>query len=86
MVNIHRTERRVREHAHHLWEQAGRPHGRNDEFWARAHEEIERQLDFEDEVRRRAFVLWTAAGSPLWHADRFWFEAEHMLRSAGSSP
>ena len=29
-------ERRVRERAYHLWEQEGRPHGRDTEFWERA--------------------------------------------------
>lgn len=30
-------EQRVRERAYHLWEQEGRPHGRDQEFWERAH-------------------------------------------------
>lgn len=29
-------EQRVRERAYHLWEQEGRPHGRDKEFWERA--------------------------------------------------
>ena len=32
----HAHEQRVRERAYHLWEQAGRPHGRDTEFWERA--------------------------------------------------
>ncbi len=31
-------EQRVRERAYHLWEADGRPHGRDAEFWERAHE------------------------------------------------
>ena len=31
-------EHRIRERAYHLWEQAGRPHGRDREFWERARE------------------------------------------------
>lgn len=31
-------EHRVRELAYHLWEQDGRPHGRDVEFWERARE------------------------------------------------
>ena len=28
---------RIRERAYHLWEAAGRPEGRDEEFWHRAH-------------------------------------------------
>jgi Protein of unknown function (DUF2934) len=31
-------EQRIRELAYHLWEQDGRPHGRDVEFWQRARE------------------------------------------------
>jgi hypothetical protein len=34
-------EDRVRERAYHLWEDAGRPDGRDDEFWHAARELIE---------------------------------------------
>jgi len=30
------TEQAIRERAYHLWEQDGRPHGRDIEFWSRA--------------------------------------------------
>jgi len=33
-------EQRVRERAHRLWEEAGRPEGRDNEFWNRAELEI----------------------------------------------
>lgn len=33
-------EQRIRERAYHLWEQEGRPHGRDREFWERARELI----------------------------------------------
>lgn len=33
-------ERRIRERAYHLWEEEGRPHGRDQEFWERARELI----------------------------------------------
>jgi hypothetical protein len=29
-------EHRIRERAHSLWEEAGKPHGRDQEFWHRA--------------------------------------------------
>ena len=35
------TDERVRLRAYHLWEQDGRPHGRNDEYWRRALAEIQ---------------------------------------------
>ena len=31
-------EHRIRERAYHLWEQDGRPHGRDQEYWERARE------------------------------------------------
>ena len=35
-----KTDERVRVRAYHLWEQDGRPHGKNNEYWNRALEEI----------------------------------------------
>ncbi len=43
-------EQRVRERAYDLWEQAGRPHGRNDEFWALAAREVHADDEGEDPV------------------------------------
>ena len=40
----------VRERAYDLWEQAGRPDGRNDEFWALAAREVQADEDGEDPV------------------------------------
>ena len=39
------AEQRVRERAYALWEQAGRPEGQADEFWDRAHHEIQGEPD-----------------------------------------
>ena len=36
-----KTDERVRVRAYILWEQDGRPHGRNDEYWNRALAEIQ---------------------------------------------
>ncbi len=36
-----KTDERVRVRAYHLWEQDGRPHGKNDEYWSRALAEIQ---------------------------------------------
>ncbi len=33
-------EQRIRDRAYQLWEQAGRPHGRGEEFWFAARREI----------------------------------------------
>lgn len=38
------TEQQIRERAYELWDQAGRPHGRDEEFWQQARDEIEREL------------------------------------------
>ena len=37
------TEQDIRERAHRLWEQAGRPEGRDDEFWHAAEQELRNQ-------------------------------------------
>ena len=44
------TDDKLRERAHQLWEQAGRPEGRQDEFWYRA----ERELREMEQLRERA--------------------------------
>jgi hypothetical protein len=36
------TEEHIRSYAHELWEQAGRPDGRQDEFWHQAERELKR--------------------------------------------
>jgi hypothetical protein len=36
-------ENRIREIAHRLWEEAGQPDGRDNEFWTRAEMQIEEQ-------------------------------------------
>ncbi len=41
----------IRERAYDLWEQAGRPHGRSDEFWQLAWREVEADETGEDPVR-----------------------------------
>ena len=42
---------RVRQRAHELWEQEGRPEGRQDEHWARACREL--QMEERELVRRK---------------------------------
>jgi hypothetical protein len=36
------TEEQIRERAHQLWEAAGKPEGRQDEFWQQAERELGR--------------------------------------------
>ncbi|MGJ5180070.1 DUF2934 domain-containing protein [Bradyrhizobium oligotrophicum] len=43
-------EDRIRERAHALWEQSGRPEGREDEFWYRAEHEIREMEQLHDEA------------------------------------
>ncbi len=53
----------VREAAYFLWENAGRPEGRADEFW--------RQVQHE-RFRERAYALWEREGRPEGKADEHW--------------
>jgi Protein of unknown function (DUF2934) len=56
-------DRIVREHAYLLWEQEGRPEGRADEYWRRAHDQ---------RLRERAYRIWEQEGRPEGQADRHW--------------
>ena len=53
----------VREHAYLLWEQAGRPDDRTDEFWHQA--QYQRLCE-------RAYALWEREGYPEGRADEHW--------------
>jgi hypothetical protein len=53
----------VRERAYTLWEQEGRPEGRADDHWHRAHEQ---------RLRERAYRIWEQEGRPDGQADRHW--------------
>jgi hypothetical protein len=46
------TEEQIREHAHQLWEAAGKPRDREQEFW----HEAERQLKTESGEASRASI------------------------------
>ncbi|MCP3459606.1 DUF2934 domain-containing protein [Bradyrhizobium sp. CCGUVB23] len=37
----HPTEEQIRKRAFELWEQAGKPEGREDEFWQRAQKDLQ---------------------------------------------
>ncbi len=53
----------VRDRAYFLWEQAGRPEGRGDDFWHQA--QHERFCD-------RAYARWEREGHPEGKADEHW--------------
>jgi Protein of unknown function (DUF2934) len=68
--------------AFELWHKAGRPKGRDLEFWLRA--EGEQREDhmthvYEDDIRARAYKLWEEAGRPEGRMDEFWQKAERQL-------
>ncbi len=46
-------EHRIRDHAFRLWERAGRPDGRSDEFWSAAKTAIER----EESINKKTLAL-----------------------------
>jgi hypothetical protein len=56
----------VRERAYLLWEEAGCPHGRAEEYWHRAHDQ---------RLRERAYVLWQQEGCPEGRAEEFWHQS-----------
>ena len=43
------TNEEIRQRAHHLWEMAGRPEGRESEFWHQAERELQEEYEEEDE-------------------------------------
>jgi len=57
-------EQVVRERAYLLWEQAGRPEGRADDFWYQARHH---------QLRERAYSLWEREGCPAGKADEHWY-------------
>lgn len=63
----------VRERAFLLWEQAGRPAGRAEEFWHQA--QHQRWCE-------RAYALWERNGCPEGRADEYWCRTVDFERSA----
>lgn len=63
----------VRERAFLLWEQAGRPDDRADEFWIQA--QNQRWCE-------RAYALWEREGYPESKADEHWFRTRDFEGSA----
>lgn len=56
-------EQMVRERAYFLWEKAGQPKGRADDFWHKAETE---------HLRHRAYALWEREGRPNGRAYEHW--------------
>lgn len=57
-------EQAVRERAYMLWERAGRPQGKADEFWYEARHQ---------RLCERAHALWEREGRPNGKADEHWY-------------
>lgn len=55
------TTQQIRRRAYFLWEAAGRPHGRDDEFWAEALDELEGGRLVVDEIALGKTVPSTTA-------------------------
>ena len=62
----------VRERAYLLWEQAGRPEGRADDFW--------RQAQYQ-RFCERAYALWEREGCPDGKADEYWYRTRAFEES-----
>ena len=62
----------VRERAYLMWEQAGRPDGRADDFWHQAQNQ---------HFRERAYSLWEREGCPEGKADEHWFRTRAFEES-----
>lgn len=64
-------EEAVRRTAFFLWEQDGRPLGRNLYYWDKA---------LEQHIRQLAYDRWLAEGTPEGQAESHWREAEEAVR------
>lgn len=45
------NEEKIKQRAHELWEIAGRPDGRDDEFWHKAEEQVRGEVETYDKLR-----------------------------------
>jgi hypothetical protein len=62
----------VRDRAYFLWEHAGLPDGRADDFWHQAQYE---------RFRERAYALWEREGCPEGKADEHWYRTRGFEES-----
>lgn len=63
---------RIRQTAYFLWEQDGRPEGREFDYWIRAKEMLLREL---------AYDKWLAQGAPVDRAEDNWRAAANDIES-----
>ena len=66
----------VRERAYLLWEQAGRPDDRADDFWHEAQDQ---------RFCERAYALWEREGCPEGKADEYWYRTRAFEETYPSS-
>jgi plasmid maintenance system antidote protein VapI len=50
-----KRQQKIKDHAHKKWDEAGRPYGRDDEFWLAAESEIDQEEANRDMKRVRRF-------------------------------
>jgi Protein of unknown function (DUF2934) len=62
----------VRERAYLLWEQAGRPDGRADDYWNQAQHQ---------RFCERAYALWERENCPEGKSDQYWFRTRAFEES-----
>lgn len=68
--------------AYRFWERAGRPEGRDLEFWLEAENLVARKSPIpHDEIAHLAYVLWTWAECPKNRSEEFWFKAIEILET-----
>lgn len=60
----------ISDRAYAIWEEEGRPDGREFEHWLRAEEEV---------AAERAYTLWVKAGRPDGRDLDFWLAARRMV-------
>lgn len=75
-MNDERT-RRIQERAHSIWEQEGRPHGRDAQHWSQA----EREIDAEDAARASSPVGTT----PVRRGSKSRAKAKAVADTSGAS-
>jgi hypothetical protein len=63
---------RIRQTAYFLWEQDGRPEGREFHYWVTAKEMLLREL---------AYDKWLAEGTPVDRAEEIWREAAQEIET-----
>ncbi len=65
------SDEAVRRTAFFLWEQDGRPAGRELYYWEKA---------LEQHIRQLAYDRWLAEGEPEGQSEEHWREAEEVVR------